>query len=665
MESSNMMNMRTLQIAAMLIALAGGLLAACNQAPDLSNIPEATPQQIARVEPPCWWTGMQMPLQLLVNGPAIAGYDIRAEYPGVEVTKVQKAESPNYLFVDLKIGETARPGTAWLIFTKGETTFKVPYELGARAEGSSARKSFTTADFIYLICPDRFANGDPSNDSTEDTDEQANRSEPFGRHGGDLQGIIDHLDYIADLGATAIWCTPLLVDDQDYESYHGYACGDYYKIDPRFGSNELFKEYVAEAHGKGLKVIMDIVTNHCGTAHWWMEDLPFRDWIHQFPEYTGSNFTFSTLMDPNASVYDRNRMESGWFVPAMPDMNLDNPFVLRYFQQWAIWWAEYSGLDGFRVDTYPYNEKVPMSQWCAAVMREYPDFNIVGECWDSQFDQLAYWQAGHPNADGFNSNLPSIMDFPLQEAVMAAMGENQPQWGQGMFRVYNALAHDATYADVSKMLVFLSNHDHYRIADAWHQDPAKMKIAYTLLATVRGIPQLFYGDEMMFATGKNYKSDGELRMDFPGGWPGDAVDLFTEEGRRAASGEYADAAQLHALVRKLFRWRKGSEVLQQGKTMHFLSRDNTYAYFRYFPGADAAAEPAENGVKRTTVDLTRGMVFVYVNNSMEDKTVPWATYAEIASGLTEGTDVLTGERVDVRRPLAVPASSVLVLEFGR
>lgn len=287
-------------------------------------------------------------------------------------------------------------------------------------------------------------------------------------------------------------------------------------------------------------------------------------------------------------------------------------------------------------------------------MREYPDFNIVGECWDSQFDQLAYWQGGHPNADGFDSHLPSIMDFPLQEAIMAAMGENYPQWGQGMFRVYNALAHDATYADVSKMLVFLSNHDHYRIADAWNHDPAKMKIAYTLLATVRGIPQLFYGDEMMFATGKDYKSDGELRMDFPGGWPGDAVDLFTDAGRKAASGEYADAAALHDYVRTLFQWRKGCEVLHTGRTKHFLSRDNTYAYFRYFDSTSGKE-----------ADLSRGMVFVYVNNSLEDKIVPWANYAEIAAGLTEGTDVLTGASVDVRQPLLVPASSALVLAFSR
>ncbi|MBQ1699855.1 MAG: cyclomaltodextrinase N-terminal domain-containing protein, partial [Bacteroidales bacterium] len=322
--------------------------------------------RVSHVEPPCWWTGMKTSLQLMVHGKDIASWDVKFA-AGPSVKEVHKAQSPDYLFIDVAVGPGVKPGKYDLVFTKDGMSFTRPYEILPRQEGSAERTSFTTSDFIYLICPDRFANADPGNDNTSDTMEKADRSEPFGRHGGDLQGIIDHLDYVADLGATAIWCTPLLLDDQDQESYHGYACGDYYRIDPRFGSNRQFKEYVDSCHSKGMKVIMDIVTNHCGTAHWWMEDLPFEDWIHQFPSYTGSVFEFSTLMDPNASPRDRNLQESGWFVPSMPDMNLDNPFLLKYFQQWAIWWIEYSGLDGLRVDTYPYNEKEPMSRWCAAV----------------------------------------------------------------------------------------------------------------------------------------------------------------------------------------------------------------------------------------------------------------------------------------------------------
>ncbi len=340
----------------------------------------------------------------------------------------------------------------------------------------------------------------------------------------------------------------------------------------------------------------------------------------------------------------------GWFVPSMPDMNLDNPFMLKYFQQWAIWWTEFSGQDGLRVDTYPYNEKVPMSKWCEAVMNEYPNFNIVGECWDSNIDQLAYWQGGNANRDGFDSHLPSIMDFPLQEAINAALCEDEPQWGQGMVRVYSALSHDATYNDVSKMLIFLSNHDHYRVADAWRQNPDKLKIAYTLLATVRGIPQIFYGDEMGFATGKTYKSDGELRMDFPGGWEGDKVDLFTEEGRASATVTVGgktipqgQLAELHDYAKTLFQWRKTKDVIHTGRTMHFLGRDNTYAFFRY------------NDTDK---------VFVYVNNSLEPKTIPWSHYSEIASDLTTGRNVLTGAPVQISDSTIVPPSTALVVEYS-
>lgn len=350
--------------------------------------------EVSRIEPLSWWTGMQTPLQLLVNGAGIGEYEVRIEGGrGVEATACHRADSPNYLFVDVEIRPEAEPGTYYLVFTRGDRTFKVPYEIAARSEGSASRTSFTTADMIYLLMPDRFANGDASNDSVPGMRERADRSDLSGRHGGDLQGMIDHLDYIAELGATAVWPTPLLLDDEPEGSYHGYARGDYYRIDPRFGSNELYGEFVGKAHEKGLKVIMDVVTNHCGTSHWWMEDLPFEDWIHQFPEFTGTNVCFSTNMDPNASKYDLDRQESGWFVPSMPDMNLDNPYVLQYFKQWAVWWVEYAGLDGFRVDTYPYNEKVPMSEWCAAVRREYPGFNIVGECWTSSIPQLACGRA--------------------------------------------------------------------------------------------------------------------------------------------------------------------------------------------------------------------------------------------------------------------------------
>ncbi len=472
-----------------LLAIAVLALAACSGKStfDPEAVADATSQQVTRVEPLSWWTGMKMPLQLMVQGENISGYSVSVEGgAGVSVEKINKADSPNYLFVDVKIAPNAKAGTYYIVFEKDGQSFKYPYEIAARKAGSADRKSFTTADMIYLIMPDRFANGDTSNDSTDDTDDKYARHELFGRHGGDIQGIINNLDYISELGATAIWCTPLLEDNQPEHSYHGYACTDYYHIDSRFGTNELFREYVNKAHEKGLKIIMDIVPNHAGSAHWWMEDTPFKDWYHVFDTYTGSNIAFSTNMDPNASKQDLYIQESGWFDRSMVDMNLDNPFVLKYFEQWAIWWIEWSGLDGFRVDTYPYNEKDPMAEWCAAVMNEYPNFNIVGEVWTASIPQLAYWQGGNANKDGFDSNLKSVMDFPLHDALRAGLNEDNPGWGQGMTRVYNILSHDFVYHDLSNMMIFPGNHDTDRLGDALRKNPKRVKIAMALMATMRG-----------------------------------------------------------------------------------------------------------------------------------------------------------------------------------
>lgn len=619
--------------------LSAGMLACTGQpAFDPASVADAE-GEVTRIEPRSWWTGMETPLQLMISGEGIASAGLRIEgAPGIRVTALHPAESPNYLFADIAIDRDAAPGTCYLVFDLEGRTFKVPYEVAARRTGSAARESFTTADMVYLIMPDRFADGDPSIDSTPTTREKHDREAFFGRHGGDIQGMIDHLDYIADLGATVIWPTPLLLDDEPEGSYHGYACGDYYTIDPRFGTNEKYRELVAEAHKRGLKVIMDVVTNHCGTAHWWMEDLPFHDWIHQFPEYTATNVCFSTNMDPNASRYDLNLQESGWFVPSMPDMNLDNPYVLRYFQQWAVWWAEYADLDGFRVDTYPYNEKEPMSRWCAAVRREYPGLNIVGECWTSSIPQLAYWQAGNGNKDGFDSNLPSIMDFPLQEAICRALPTDSLRWGEGMTRVYDCLSHDFVYHDLDRMLIFVGNHDTDRIGDVVRKNPERLKLAMTLMATMRGIPQLFAGDEMMFTSKDLSQGHGGLRIDFPGGWAGDARDLFSEEGRTGTERE------LHDYVRRLFQWRKTKPVIHHGRTMHFLSRDNTYAYFRY--------------------DETDA-VFVFINNARGRRQIPWSHYAEIAEGLRDGRNVLTGEAAVVSDTTTVAPRGALVVEFKR
>ncbi len=639
---------------------------ACNRV-DYSSVPEADENQVQRVEPLSWWAGMTTDLQIMVQGPAISEYDVAVEGKGLSVKAVHKADSPNFLFIDMAV-KTA--GEYNLVFTRGDDSFKYPYIIREREKGSRERESFTTADMIYLIMPDRFSSAFMDNDEqwqggeyfdgsarpwkVPETPDEVNRADAVARHGGDIQGMMNHLDYIAGLGATAIWCTPLLLDNQPRESYHGYACADYYHIDPRFGDNELYKSFVQAAHEHGLKIIMDIVTNHCGTAHWWMEDAPFKDWYHSAEPYVQMNALFSVYMDPNASIRDRERQESGWFVPSMPDMNLDNPYVLKYFQQWAIWWIEYAGLDGLRVDTYPYNEPEPMSRWCKAVTDEYPNMNIVGECWDSKIPQLAYWQKDNPNADGFNSNLPSIMDFPLESAIKQALNEDYVNWDEGMTRIYTVIAQDFAYKDLSHMMTFFANHDHARTGDVLREDPSRMKLAITLLATLRGIPQLYYGDEMMFLERKDVPShDGAKRIDFPGGWEDDVIDLFDKDGRELAPRIYEHAEELHDYTANLFNWRKGNKAVQDGKTLHFLSRanigssnitDNTYAYFRY-----------------TDTDA----VFVYINNSFEPHALDWDHYREFVEGPVNGRNVLTGEDITLRNGITIEPKSALVVEFKR
>ncbi len=605
---------------------------------DLSLVSE-NQGEVKRVEPLSWWTEMQTPLQLMIQGDDISEWDVSvANTEDVKIKKVHKADNPNFLFLDVSISIDAPAGDYTLLFEREGKQFKLPYTIEKRKAGSATRKSFTTADMIYLLMPDRFANGDPENDSTPCTTDKLDREALFGRHGGDIQGIIDHLDYIADLGATAIWSTPLLLDNEPEHSYHGYACADYYNIDPRYGSNELYKTMVSESHKRGVKVIMDIVTNHCGISHWWIEDMPFEDWIHKYDNFTQTNHIFSTNIDPNASKHDLQLQESGWFDTSMPDMNLDNEYLLQYFKQWAIWWIEYAALDGLRVDTYPYNEKVPMSQWCAAIRAEYPNINIVGECWTSSVPQLAYWQTGNGNSDGFDSSLPSIMDFPLRDAICEALPGSGQNWGQGMFKVYNAISHDFAYADLSNMLIFTANHDTDRIGDIVKKNSDRANIAMTLLATLRGIPQIFSGDEMMFTSKDLKMGHGGLRVDFPGGWSSDKINLFDATQRDTMQRKVFDH------TRTLFQWRKNKEVIHSGKTLHFAARDNTYAYFRY-NDTDA--------------------VFVYVNNSRSTKTIPWENYSEITSSLSNGRNVLTGEEVVIDADTKIKPRQSIVVEYSR
>lgn len=613
------------------------MLASCAQSSfDPSTVADADINQIDRVEPLSWWIGMKTPLQLLVQGPGISTYDVTLEGGNARISKVHKAESPNYLFLDVEFSSSAQPGTYYLVFSKDEESFKVPYRVDARREGSAQRQSFSTKDLIYLIMPDRFVDGDPSLDAVPRNMESVDKEAFMGRHGGDIAGIRSQLDYLADLGVTAIWNTPLLEDNEPVASYHGYACTDYYHIDRRFGTNEDYRNLVAECHSKGIKMIMDIVTNHCGTAHWWMADLPFKDWIHQWPEYTKSNCAFSAQNDPYCSDLDRENMLGGWFDTSMPDMNLDNPYTLQYFKQWAVWWIEFADLDGLRVDTYPYNEKEPMSQWCKSVREEYPNLNIVGEVWSCNVPQLAYWQANHPNWDGFNSNLPCIMDFPLQAAICEGMPRDSVNWDEGMVKIYDAIANDQYYTDMSNMMIFPGNHDTERIADILNKSVPRQKIVMAMMATLRGIPQILYADELMAVSKDRKWGHGGLRIDFPLDWKDDPV-----------------AVEVHDYTRTLFNWRKTASAVHNGNTIHFLRRDNTYAYFRYDDNQT---------------------VFVYINNSRRNQLIPWDDYAEFTAAgarrrgpdseaLVNGVDVATGKTVDFSKPVKVGPRSVLVVDF--
>ncbi|MBR2165087.1 MAG: cyclomaltodextrinase C-terminal domain-containing protein [Paludibacteraceae bacterium] len=592
---------------------------------------------VDHVEPLSWWTDMHCPLTLMFHGEDLADAHVRVAKAaqdgqftatkGIIINGQHNAESQNYLFLDVTVKEA---GVYRFLFEKDGKKTVADYVINERQKGSRERKSFDASDVVYLIMSDRFVDGDESNNSTDDTREKANKADVNSRWGGDIQGIINSFDHILALGATAIWPTPMLGDDEEAWSYHGYACSDYYHIDPRYGNNELYKQMVQLAHEKGLKILMDMVPNHCGASHWWMKDLPYADWINQFPQFTNTNNCFTANYDPNASQYDRKLSNRGWFDSPMPDMNLENPDLLKYFQQWAIWWVEFANLDGLRVDTYPYIERIPGSEWLKAIREEYPNINIVGECWTRPAPAVAYWQSGAKNFDGFDSNLPTVMDFPTEEAIRQALENDGSGWGNGLTRVYDALTLDYLYADVNKLLTFLGNHDMARITDiVKDKDPRRVKLAYVLLATMRGIPQVLYGDEYAMTADGDPNAHSLLRAPLPQG------DQVTPEMQDMFDFQSA-----------LFQWRKNEPVLHFGRTMHFMARNNTYAFFRY---NDQEA------------------VFVFANAAEEPRIIPTDTYSEILGNYNAaGINPLTGEQVDLnRRDIEVPALGTLIVKLTK
>lgn len=594
--------------------------------------------QVDRVEPPFWWSGMNMSeVQIMFYGKNIAQYDI-AVPQGITVKSVLKPENPNYIFLTIETGGL-KPGNYKIDFKrKNKIAFSNNYEIKERRPNSHLRKGFDASDVIYLIMPDRFANGKPGNDSHPQLAEKANRDYPGGRHGGDIQGVIDNLDYLHDLGATAIWSTPLLEDNDEQYSYHTYAQSDVYRIDPRYGSNEEYKKLAEEMHKRDMKLIMDYVTNHWGAQHWMIKDLPTYDWINQFPGYANSNYRMTTQYDPNGSQIDLKYCVEGWFVRTMPDLNQRNPLVLNYLTQNAIWWIEYADLDGFRVDTYSYNDKEGIAKWTKAIMDEYPNFNIVGEVWMHDQAQISYWQKDSPIGaiQSFNSYLPSVMDFTLHNALMVMFDEDEASWDKGMIKAYENFVNDFLYPDIDNIMVFAGNHDTGRINEIYDGDLDKYKLAMTLVLTTRGIPQIYYGDEIGMR-GEKAKGDADIRRDFPGGWQGDQNNAFTGEGRNELQNNY------HSFTKKLLNYRKNKEVLHFGKLLQYLPEDNVYVYFRH------------NETER---------VMVVLNNSTDNRELDLARYYEGLAGATSGRNILDSQQVDLTRKLTISGKTPMVIELN-
>lgn len=597
----------------------------------------AAPYAIQHVEPPNWWTGMKHNgLQLMLHGEKIAELApaLATPYPGVRIAGVERTDNPNYLFVNLAIDKHARPGELQLQFRRGkETLASHRYRLEARRPGSAQRRSFGAADAIYLLMPDRFASAGAANDQAGML-EGADRANPVKRHGGNLAGMRGQLDYIGKLGFTMIWPTPLLENNQPSYSYHGYALTDYYRIDPRFGSNAEFRDYVAAANARGLGVIQDIVLNHIGTGHWWMRDLPARDWINHGTSFRPTNNQHTLAQDIHAAPEEKARFFDGWFVETMPDLNQRNRLVAGYLIQNTLWWIEYAGLSGIREDTYSYSDPAFLNEWNRAVAAEYPHMNVVGEEMDVRPHMVAYWQKGVVNRDGYRSELPTVMDFPLSDTAAEALAEPE-SYNKGLIRIYEIIAADYLYADPMRLMVFPDNHDRPRMLAQVDNKVELAKSNLILMATTRGIPQVFYGTEVLISSPKQ-RDDGILRADMPGGWEGDRVNAFTGVGLSPAQRD------MQGFVHTLFNWRKTSSAVTQGKLTHYMPQDGSYVYFRY------------DG-KQT--------VMVVINKNAGDTRLDLGRFAGMIKGARGATNVLTGATVDLGAPLALPAMTSVVLAW--
>lgn len=591
--------------------------------------------RIDRVEPLNWWVGMQYHnIQLIIHGKNIAAFTPSISYKGIALEKINKVENSNYLFLDLNISSNAKSGTFPIIFKKkGEKDIVFNYELKERNKGIKAQ-GVTSKDFIYLLMPDRFANGDTTNDIVTSLHETGlHRDTLTSRHGGDLQGVINHLDYLDKLGITALWMTPALENDEHSTSYHGYANTENYHMDPRYGTNELFKTLTDSLHGRGMKMVMDVVPNHFGDQHWTVVDLPMKDWVHQWPTYTNSNFRDQVDFDPYGADIDRKTMVNGWFDTHMPDMNESNPYLQKYILQSNLWWIEYAGVDGFRIDTYPYNDPNFMAWWAQQIKAEYPNFSMFGETFVNGAVNQAAFAQGDMIHRGLDTHLPGVTDFQSKIAITDAM--TQPfSWDNGVMKIYNNLSKDFIYQDPTRNVVFLDNHDLPRFYSVVGQNSDKLKSALTWLLTTRGIPQMYYGTEIYM---KGFTDpDGYVREDFPGGWLGDKQDKFTEKGRTQSENE------LYNYISTLAQYRKKNPVLQSGKLMQYVPQDGIYVYFRY------------NDSKT---------VMLIMNTNDKEINLKTDRFSQRISNFHQGKNIISGEQYSNIQHIKVPSFTTLAIEL--
>ena len=595
--------------------------------------------QIEHVEPLNWWVGMKNPnLQVMVHGVDVGSTIPSIKYPGVTLKKTSKGDSKNYLFLDFEIAKTAKPGNLIINFKRGgKQVYSHNYPLLKRTQDGSKIKGFSSADAIYLVVPDRFANGDYTNDVVAGTKEnKINRAFEGGRHGGDLRGIINNLDYIKEMGFTAIWPTPVLENNMPEYSYHGYAITNHYKVDPRYGTLDEYKELSKKASEKGLKLIFDEVLNHTGSFYWWMSDLPFKNWLN-YPDATVmTSHRRTTNQDRYASAFDKDLMTNGWFVSSMPDMNGKNPFMANYLIQCSIWWIETLQLGGIRQDTYGYSDKGLLTNWSCRIMDEYPNFNMVGEEWSTNPLTDSYWQQGMKNQDGYKSCLKSIMDFPMQTALVQALKDDEVKdFSKGLPKLYESLSNDFIYPNPKNILVFGDNHDMNRLFTQLNKDIDLTKMAVAYLLTTRGIPQMLYGTEVLLDNTGKLENHGIIRSDFPGGWKEDSINGFSGMGLATEVYGFQD------YVRKLLNWRKANPVISNGKLTHFVPFEGLYVYFRY-------------DEKKT--------VMVVLNKNKSVVNVDLKRFAEILAGKTLAKNILTNEEFPLNNSISVSPTSALIVE---